>query len=949
MMTWTVPTCNTTKRSCPPWLFNQAYSEGTHPLPLSLISSPALLESLDHSHLFVRAFWIRMAIKDETEESCGSRAVVSVTKENPRQQRMKLEVYGDVLQRIQESNYEEANLPDFDDHLWLHFNRLPARYAMDVNVERAEDVLTHQRLLKLAEDPATRPVFEVRCVQVSPSLNGHSTDTDASDPAVKEDAQSSYHSSRQGSSSAFTQAYKHHAEDDDSAVNAQFPNSRPMHEITFSTIDKPKLLSQLTALLGELGLNIQEAHAFSTADGFSLDVFVVDGWSQEETKGLKDALKKEILKLKDQPSSRQKSITFFEHDKSTNELLPACVEIPTDGTDEWEIDMKQLKIEKKVACGSYGELYKGTYCSQEVAIKILKPERVNTEMLREFSQEVYIMRKVRHKNVVQFIGACTRSPNLCIVTEFMARGSIYDFLHKQKGVFKLQSLLKVALDVSKGMNYLHQNNIIHRDLKTANLLMDEHDVVKVADFGVARVQTQSGVMTAETGTYRWMAPEVIEHKPYDHRADVFSYAIVLWELLTGELPYSYLTPLQAAVGVVQKGLRPKIPKQTHPKLTELLEKCWQQDPAQRPDFAEIKEMVTQLLHEVGDEEHQKGKRSGYFSDIDILLELAHTPKWYGRHCHVSCYSSVPEDAVDSAPSLSSSTSSSTSEVFINSPRYNWFTVLGGIGMLDTAYLTYLKLTGSDAFCPVGGGTCGDVLNSDYALVFVTALSAQLGDEQGNLPFGVSKTNGRFALFAATTTMASASAYFLYILSTKLSGSSCMYCLVSAFLSFSLFFLSLKDVKLQEIQQVVGLQICLAIIVVASLTASYSTAQAIPSRSGDIELPYYSTEITTSSSPYAVALAKHLNSIGAKMYGAFWCSHCLEQKEMFGREAAKLLNYVECFPEGYKKGIKIFKACSDARIEGFPTWMINGQVSKTSGSLLTLFPSHVSSCFTSFIV
>ncbi|CAH2076591.1 unnamed protein product, partial [Thlaspi arvense] len=304
---------------------------------------------------------------------------------------------------------------------------------------------------------------------------------------------------------------------------------------------------------------------------------------------------------------------------------------------------------------------------------------------------------------------------------------------------------------------------------------------------------------------------------------------------------------------------------------------------------------------------------------------------------VKCSSSEPENDGDSAPSLSSSASSSTSEAATNSSAYNWYTGLGGIGMLDTAYLTYLKLTGSDAFCPVGGGTCGDVLNSDYAVVFglplpvigfvmyglVTALSAQLGE--GNLPFGISKSNGRFALFATTTTMASASAYFLYILSTKLSGSSCLYCLVSAFLSFSLFFLSLKDVKLQEIQQVVGLQICLAIIVVASLTASYSTAQPIPSRSGDIELPYYSTEIATSSSPYAIALAKHLNSIGAKMYGAFWCSHCLEQKEMFGREAAKLLNYVECFPEGYKKGTKIFKACSDAGIEGFPTWMINGQV------------------------
>ncbi|XP_009150775.1 serine/threonine-protein kinase STY8 isoform X1 [Brassica rapa] len=535
-------------------------------------------------------------------ESCGSRAVVaSPSQENPRHYRMKLDVYGEILQRLQESNYEEATLPDFEDQLWQHFNRLPARYALDVKVERAEDVLTHQRLLRLAEDPATRPVFEVRSVQVSPGI---SVDTD---PALEEDAQSSSHPNRQGvlATPTFGSSPNFEAitlgskivEDVDSAVNATLA-TRPMHEITFSTIDKPKLLSQLTSLLGELGLNIQEAHAFSTADGFSLDVFVVDGWSQEETDGLKDALSKEILKLKDQPGSRQKSIAFFEHDKSSNELIPACIEIPTDGTDEWEIDVKQLKIEKKVASGSYGDLHKGTYCSQEVAIKFLRPERVNTEMLREFSQEVYIMRKVRHKNVVQFLGACTRSPTLCIVTEFMSRGSIYDFLHKQKCAFKLQTLLKVALDVAKGMCYLHQNNIIHRDLKTANLLMDEHGLVKVADFGVARVQIESGVMTAETGTYRWMAPEVIEHKPYSHKADVFSYAIVIWELLTGDIPYAFLTPLQAAVGVVQKGLRPKIPKKTHPKVKGLLERCWQQDPKERPDFEEIIEMLQQIMIEV---------------------------------------------------------------------------------------------------------------------------------------------------------------------------------------------------------------------------------------------------------------------------------------------------------------------------------------------------------------
>ncbi|CAI9765429.1 unnamed protein product [Fraxinus pennsylvanica] len=241
-----------------------------------------------------------------------------------------------------------------------------------------------------------------------------------------------------------------------------------------------------------------------------------------------------------------------DHEKVEIKCEPDHLRIPNDGTDVWEIDPKLQKFDHKVASGSYGDLYKGTYSGQVVAIKILKAERLNTELREEFAQEVYIMRKVRHKNVVQFIGACTKPLNLCIVTEFMSGGSVYDYLHKRKCTFGLQSLLKVAIDVSKGMNYLHQNNIIHRDLKAANLLMDENEVVKVADFGVARVKAQTGVMTAETGTYRWMAPEVIEHKTYDHKADVFSFGVVLWELLTGKLPYEYLTPLQAAVGVVQK-------------------------------------------------------------------------------------------------------------------------------------------------------------------------------------------------------------------------------------------------------------------------------------------------------------------------------------------------------------------------------------------------------------
>lgn len=136
--------------------------------------------------------------------------------------------------------------------------------------------------------------------------------------------------------------------------------------------------------------------------------------------------------------------------------------------------------------------------------------------------------------------------------------------------------------------------LLHVRMQAANLLMDEHHVVKIADFGVARI-IGSGHMTAETGTYRWMAPEVIEHRPYDEKADVFSFGVVIWELLTCKVPYSDMTPLQAAVGVVQKGLRPGIPPNCPGPLAEVLEACWAQLPASRPSFRDLTPRLQQLL------------------------------------------------------------------------------------------------------------------------------------------------------------------------------------------------------------------------------------------------------------------------------------------------------------------------------------------------------------------
>ncbi|KAG5047966.1 hypothetical protein JHK85_009069 [Glycine max] len=310
----------------------------------------------------------------------------------------------------------------------------------------------------------------------------------------------------------------------------------------------------LTSLLSETGLDIQEAHAFSTIDGYSLDVFVVGGWAVEETEKLKYELAKKVQRLQ-QPQLKK------------NGSLPTAKQEQTRMNFIWRIGAGCLRYENKIASGPFSDLYKGTFCNQDVAIKVLKHESLNDNMLREFAQEVYILSKIQHKNVVKFVGACTKPPNLYLVTEYMSGGSMFDFLHKQKTVLALPSLLKVAIDVSEGMKYLHQNDIIHRDLKAANLLIDENGVVKVSDFGVARVHDQSGIMTAETGTYRWMAPE---------------------------LPYEHLSPLQAAVGVIQKGLRPQIPRHTHPKLVELLHWCWHQDSSLRPHFSEIQEFLLRV-------------------------------------------------------------------------------------------------------------------------------------------------------------------------------------------------------------------------------------------------------------------------------------------------------------------------------------------------------------------
>ncbi|KAG0614156.1 hypothetical protein M758_6G155100 [Ceratodon purpureus] len=126
------------------------------------------------------------------------------------------------------------------------------------------------------------------------------------------------------------------------------------------------------------------------------------------------------------------------------------------------------------------------------------------------------------------------------------------------------------------------------------------------------------------------------------------------------------------------------------------------------------------------------------------------------------------------------------------------------------------------------------------------------------------------------------------------------------------------------EKVVGVHLVAGVSVAVAFLVAFTHVDSASARSGEIDLPPIEPEVVTVSSSKEISLAKQLQVIGAKMYGAFWCSHCFEQKQMFGKEALKYIEYVECYPEGYRRGVKLAPACSAANIQGFPTWVINGQ-------------------------
>ncbi|XP_039071324.1 serine/threonine-protein kinase pakF-like isoform X2 [Hibiscus syriacus] len=336
-------------------------------------------------------------------------------------------------------------------------------------------------------------------------------------------------------------------------------------------------------------------------------------------------------------SANVKSTSSSSRSGSTGSSPGNRVDLDTDCVD-YGILWEELMIKEQIGQGCCGTVYHGLWygsvCSpapfsalifnkmntlwmnlssnfSDVAIKIFPNLEYSDDVIISFKQEVSLMKRLRHPNVLLFMGAVTSPERLCIVTEFLSRGSLFRLLQKNAAKLEGRRCVHMALDIARGMNYLHHYNppIVHRDLKSSNLLVDKNWTVKVGDFGLSRLKhaTYLSSMSGK-GTPQWMAPEVLRNEPSNEKSDVYSFGVVLWELATGKIPWDGLNSMQVIAIVGFMNQRLEIPKELDPRWASIIESCWLSDPKSRPTFRELLDKLRDLQRQ-GTNQFQQARYS----------------------------------------------------------------------------------------------------------------------------------------------------------------------------------------------------------------------------------------------------------------------------------------------------------------------------------------------------
>jgi len=295
---------------------------------------------------------------------------------------------------------------------------------------------------------------------------------------------------------------------------------------------------------------------------------------------------------------KRRSNEDSEHDEANE--LPMIAKSQSGQSDDENFGMfvipySDLAIGKKLGAGSFGEVYKGEYKKSKVAVKKVLDKGIidDEKKMAEFTEEAKLMKAILpHPNVVLFRGLTLPPDPLCIILAYCKHGSLHNFLKSDADIPEEQKL-RWAKQIARGMVHIHTgrkgHEIIHRDLAARNILIGEGMIAAVSDFGMARLRESTddaSITRQNVGPVKWMAPEAIKSRAYSRKSDVYSYGVVLYEIVTRDEPWKGVQLAMVTYNVVS-GKRLTIPKDCPPILAQIMEMCFREDPNDRPDFDQI--------------------------------------------------------------------------------------------------------------------------------------------------------------------------------------------------------------------------------------------------------------------------------------------------------------------------------------------------------------------------
>ena len=303
-------------------------------------------------------------------------------------------------------------------------------------------------------------------------------------------------------------------------------------------------------------------------------------------KDLEEKLSKEKLK-----SSRLQS----DINRLTTELKASRLTSSNqDGVTQYipQINFNDLHLGEKIGQGGFSEIQRAKWLNLDVAVKIIFDPKITEQLKEEFNNEINKLFKVRHPNIINLLGVCTKNSKLAIVMELADKGSLFDYLHKnpQNKDIPLSFKYKVIQQLIRTMLYLHEMGYVHRDLKTQNILLDNNHNIKLCDFGLTKSMCELNIGSGQfAGTITYMAPELFNRKAYDEKVDVFAFGTIVWEVFNRKVPY-FGCEQHEIKNKLMNGEQLPITKGMPVKIGEIVNKCRNIDASKRPSFKELANM-----------------------------------------------------------------------------------------------------------------------------------------------------------------------------------------------------------------------------------------------------------------------------------------------------------------------------------------------------------------------